>query len=293
MVTLRGSVRNNIRTPEADPWSCRFRRRDVSTLLVVGGGLFGSAAAAYARTKGIEAIVFDAALDGAASPAAAGLFSERWAGHKLGEHFHRALPFLEQRYGVRSIDFQTAEGQRQSLLCVPPAAMLESAPVRQRVTAVGDGWLEADGRVCRGDVYIAAGVWCEAFLPGLGVFGKAGSALLFAGERAGQIRQVAPGRQAIAFVRDAGRTYFSDGTAERHYTEAHDQQTLERAADLGLPMPPVQRLWGQRPYVAGGPVFRKLGAHTWLATGGRKMGTILAASFARRLVEEELPFRSG
>ena len=55
-----------------------------------------------------------------------------------------------------------------------------------------------------------------------------------------------------------------------------------------LVTPPVQRLWGYRPYVPGGPVFRKLGAHTWLATGGRKMGTILAASFARRLVEEEL-----
>jgi hypothetical protein len=31
-----------------------------------------------------------------------------------------------------------------------------------------------------------------------------------------------------------------------------------------------------------------MGRRTWLATGGRKMGTILGASFARLLVEDEL-----
>ena len=51
---------------------------------------------------------------------------------------------------------------------------------------------------------------------------------------------------------------------------------------------PVQTFWGRRPYVPGGPVFKKIGNRTWLATGGRKMGTILGASFARRLIEEEL-----
>ena len=51
---------------------------------------------------------------------------------------------------------------------------------------------------------------------------------------------------------------------------------------------PIKRFWGRRPYTPGGPVFRKIAARTWLATGGRKMGTILGASFARRLVEEEL-----
>ena len=53
------------------------------SLLVIGGGLFGSQAAAYARSKGIETLVFDAGLTGAASPAAAGLFKEAWAGKKL------------------------------------------------------------------------------------------------------------------------------------------------------------------------------------------------------------------
>lgn len=257
-------------------------------LLVVGGGLFGSQAAAWARSKGIEARVFDPGIVGAASPAAAGLFKEEWAGKKLRDHYHRALPLLEQLYGIRSVCLTRDDGSTERFHFVPPSVILEANPIRQRVAAVGDGWLEAAGVRHDGWVYVAAGVWCAEFLPSLDVHGKAGAAFLFPGEHAGHIRPFARSRQAIAFVRDAGLTYFSDGTAERDYTDLHDQQTLDRAAALGLHEPPLARLWGWRPYTPGGPVFRRLGSRTWLATGGRKMGTILGAAFARWLVEDEL-----
>jgi glycine/D-amino acid oxidase-like deaminating enzyme len=260
----------------------------MATLLVVGGGLFGSQAAAYARRKGIEAHVFDAGLEGAASPAAAGLFQEKWAGRRLREHFHRALPVLEALYGTRQVSLSYPDGRQEALLFVPPALILEPAPIRQRVTAIGDGWLEAGGRRHEGWVYVAAGVWCDQFLPGLGVYGKAGSAFLFAGERPGRIELLEPRGQAIAFVREPGATYFSDGTAARHYTPDHERQTLSRAGAFGLTDQPMRRCHGCRPYTPGGPVFLKLGSRSWLATGGRKMGTILGASFARQLVEQEL-----
>jgi glycine/D-amino acid oxidase-like deaminating enzyme len=259
----------------------------MTTLLIVGGGLFGSFAASYARSKGIEALVFDAGLDGAASPAAAGLFHERWAGRKLHAHYLYALPLLERLYEIRHIAFTRDDGGRETLLCVPPSAVLEPALIRERVTAVGDGWLESGGRRYEGGVYIAAGVWSGAFLSGLEIHGKAGAALLFAGEREGRLRWLARGRQALAFVRDAGTTYFSDGTAERDYTPEHDRQTLAQAAALGLTAP-IRRLWGIRPYTPRGPFFQKIASRTWLATGGRKMGTILGAACARRLIEEEL-----
>jgi glycine/D-amino acid oxidase-like deaminating enzyme len=257
-------------------------------LLIVGGGLFGSQAAAYARRHGIEALVFDPALSGAASPAAAGLFKEAWVGKKLRAHFDRALPILDQLYGIRHVHLAHDDGGSEAFLYVPPTAILEPNPIRARVTAAGDGWLEAAGVRYEGWVYIAAGVWCEAFHAGLGVYGKAGASFVFPGERAGRIRPVAHGRQAVAFVRDAGSTFFSDGTAERDYLPEHDQQTLDRAAALGLTDPPLEKLWGRRPYTPGGPVFRQVGDRTWLATGGRKMGTILGAAFARRLVEDEI-----
>jgi glycine/D-amino acid oxidase-like deaminating enzyme len=261
----------------------------MSRLLIVGAGLFGSQAAACARRRGVEALVFDPGREGAASPAAAGLFSEAWAGRRLADHFRRALPLLDRLYGVRSVSLARDDGGRESLLFVPPSAILEPSPLREAATAVGDGWLEAGGRRYEGLVYVAAGVWSEAFCPGLGVYGKAGAAFLFPGERAGRMRPLARGRQALAFVRDPGATYFSDGTAQRDYTPDHDRQTLARAAELGLTGEPAARCWGRRPYVRGGPVFRRLGGRTWLAAGGGTMGVVLGASFARRLIEEAFP----
>jgi len=260
----------------------------MTRLLIVGGGLFGSLAAAYARRHGIDAVVFDPGLEGAASPAAAGLFSEKWAGRRWREHFDRALPALDQLYGLRHVDLKYDDSRTEPFLFVPPTVILERDPIREAVTAVGDGWLEAAGVRHEGWIYVAAGVWCEALHSGLGVYGKAGASLVFAGEREGRIQPIAHGHQAIAFARDAGTTFFSDGTAERDYMPTHDQESLARAAKLGLTEPPIKRLWGRRPYVPGGPVFRQLAQRTWLATGGRKMGTIVGTSFARRLVEEEL-----
>jgi hypothetical protein len=258
-----------------------------SGLLVVGGGLFGSMAARYARSKGVEVTVFDAGLAGAASPAAAGLFKEGWVGNKLRKHYDHALPLLEKLYGVRRVTLTHDDSTRESFQFVPPAVIFDPPPLRGRVTAVGAGFVQAGDRRYEGWVYVAAGVWCELFFPGLGMYGKAGAAYLFAGERHGRIRPIARGQQAVAFVRDADTTYFSDGTAETTYSPDHDRQTLERAAGMGLHTP-LRRLYGIRPYAPGGPVFSRVRERTWVATGGRKMGTILGASFARRLVEEEL-----
>src|SRR5277367_2289384 len=128
-------------------------------LLIVGGGLFGSQAAAYARSKGIEAKIFDPGLIGAASPAAAGLFKEAWAGRKLREHFRRALPILDQLFGIRHVDLTHDDGHIETFCFVPPTVILEREPIRQEVTAIGDGWLEAGGQRHEGWVYVAAGVW--------------------------------------------------------------------------------------------------------------------------------------
>jgi glycine/D-amino acid oxidase-like deaminating enzyme len=259
----------------------------MTTLLVVGGGLFGSLAAAWARQKGIEAMVFDPGLPGAASPAAAGLFCEAWAGKKRLHHYRAALPLLEQLYEIRSISLSHDDGTSEQVLCLPPATIMEKDPIRAAVTRVGDGFLEAGGKRYDGWVYVAAGVWCEQFLPGVGVYGRSGASFLFRGERPGRTRMLQRGKRLLAFTRDPGTTFFSDGTAERVYTEEHDRQTLARAEQLGL-VEPVVRRWGQRPYTPGGPVFHKMGNRTWLATGGQKTGVIIGAAFARRLVEEEL-----
>ena len=259
----------------------------MSTLYIVGGGLFGSLAAAYARSKGVEAVVFDCGRAGAASPAAAGLFQEKWAARKLRPHYHYALPLLHSLFNIQQLSLMRDDGSAEPLLFVPPSAILEPHPLRQEVASIGDGWLEAGGNRYEGWVYIAAGIWSGQFLPELEVYGRAGAAFLFAGEHEGRIRQAGANRQCLAFVRDRATTYFNDGTAERLYTAEHDRLSLDRAAEMEL-TEPIARLWGQRPYVPRGPFVQRIASRTWLATGGRKMGTILGASFARRLVEDEL-----
>ncbi len=255
-------------------------------LLVVGGGLFGSPAATLARRKGAEVIVFDPGLPGAASPAAAGLFRDEWVGRKLRPYYEQALPVLDQLYGLRRVSLSGDDGRAETFYCVPPRIILEASPRRQRVSRVGDGWLETDSERHEGIVYVTAGVWCGDFFADIAVRGKAGAAFGFAGEHGGRWHPLSHGRQALAFVRDPGMTYFSDGTAESAYTPDHDRQTLEKAADLGLTAPPISRWWGRRPYTPGGPLFRRLGDRLWVATGGRKMGTILGAAFAARLLIE-------
>jgi len=263
----------------------------MSKLLVVGGGLFGSQIAAYARRHGLEALVFDPGLEGAASPAAGGLFKEEWAGRKWRDHFKIALPVLDALYGIRHIELEHADGNREAFLFVPPAAILEPNPLRQTVTAVGDGWLEAAGQRYDGVVCIAAGVWCKQFVPDLEIYGKKGSSYGFAQKVStkadGRIHPLGWGRQAIAFSRDAGSTFFMDGTAEQHWTAEHERQILARAASFGL-TDPIRRYHGQRPYTPGGPILRQISDRTWLATGGRKLGTVFGAAFAHQLVERLL-----
>src|SRR5436305_8039426 len=97
----------------------------VARLLVVGAGLFGSMAAAHARSRSIETLVFDSGLVGAASPAAAGLFKEAWAGKKLREHFDRAVGLLDELYGIRQVALRHEDDRQEILSFVPPSVVLE------------------------------------------------------------------------------------------------------------------------------------------------------------------------
>jgi glycine/D-amino acid oxidase-like deaminating enzyme len=278
----------------------------VTRLLVVGGGLFGSLAAAYARLHGREAVVFDPGLPGAASPAAAGLFCAAWTGRKHAAIYPEAVAVLEALAPVRDLVFEHPDGSRETIRFVPPSAILEPAPIHETVTDVGDGWLVTESGRHEGLVYVAAGIWSRRFAD-IDIVGKAGAAFRFAGETParlspGERRGLSPpkirsdctfpeginpsARQStLAFVREPGSTYFNDGTAEVDYGPDHERRSLERAGEMGL-TEPIERLWGIRPYTPGGPVFRRLGSRTWLATGGRKLGTLFGAVFARRLMQE-------
>ena len=269
-----------------------------SRLLVIGGGLFGSQAAAYARARGLE--VLFSTLPGLLAQFGGGRpFQGRVGRQQTADHFRAALPLLDRLFGIRHISLLHRDEGEEPFLFVPPAAILERNPMRDTVSAVGDGWLEAGGKRYEGSVYLAAGIWCSQFLAELEVHGRSGTAFLFketAHHAVGRIRPLALGRQAIAFGRDPGSVYFSDGTAERIYSAEHDHQTLARsrchgadgAARDGLCTDIVRIRRVDRCSVAWV-------CGTWLATGGRKMGTIIGvirtASDRRRVAIVARPSR--
>jgi len=74
-----------------------------------------------------------------------------------------------------------------------------------------------------------------------------------------------------------------------NYTHEHleIQKTLKRFIDDEI-NPHVDE-WEEAEIFPAHQVFKRLGERIWLATGGRKMGTILGASFALRLIDELRP----
>src|SRR5579884_280362 len=118
------ALRSQRYTPGCPPYGrlvrCRSGDLAMRTLLVVGGGLFGSLAAACARSQGIEVRVFDPGLPGAASPAAAGLFKEGWIGKKFRAYYDIAVPLLDRLFGLRQVTLAQDDGRVEQLFCVPP-----------------------------------------------------------------------------------------------------------------------------------------------------------------------------
>ncbi len=272
-------------------------------LLIVGGGLFGSLAALWARHKGIEAIVFDSGKMGSASPAAMGIFRSDFFEDKHQPLYTSGLAVLETLGKVRSVSLRRYErandylflNNSESFLFARPGDILEQNADKRNVNAVGDGWITVnnpDGSTSRyeGNVYVAAGIWVSQLLPPMLVVPRWGSAYAFAktaNDQESKIVSLPQSRHAISFERDEGLMHFVDGTSAEIHTRANQQATLHCASDMGL-YNPVMVWLGQKPYCQGGPVFDKLGSRLWVGTGGRQYGTVVAASFAKRLVEEEI-----
>ena len=242
------------------------------------------------HSKGIETVVFDAGLEGAASPASVGLSRPEWLGKKLEHQWAVGLAVLERLYKPRNIELTGADGSIEQL----PVPAAGRRPRTRACTPDGDGRRRRLARSGRTASRKASFMWP----PGSGARVLCPTWRCVARRApAGSSRARNPiafgpsptDAQAVAFVREPGQILFADGTAEEQYIPDHDRQSLARAAELfGLTDPPLARRYGIRPFTPGGPLFKRLGQPTWLATGAHKLGIIMGAAYARRLIEEEM-----
>jgi hypothetical protein len=256
-------------------------------LIIVGGGLFGSLAARLAAEAGHQILLIDSLKPYRASPAAAGVWRDGWI-KKLGDEGREGVEVLRRLGVIRRLKLWSSKGPLDASF-VPPSALLCPVSLNAEVASVEDGVVHTrDKGSFEGLVYVAAGIWTRHLVPQCPIVsGRYGAALLFRGGTVPRIETWAPYRQSLAFVRDAGSTYFSDGTAvvASSWGLQRIQETAGRAAEMGLTRH-VDILAGARPYAAGGPWFARVGRRTWAATGGEKSGTVLGAAFAARLMRE-------
>lgn len=264
----------------------------MSSVIIVGAGLFGSIAAKVARAHGHDVTVIDDGRPNAGSDAAACLLKPSWAS-KLGRVWKEGMDVLNREYEVKTLAFRSGIGISINLQWVDPKTVLMPEDRSETVTKVEDGVVETNfGGRYEGIVLIATGVWANHLIPDLeSIASKVGAAIIYNYEiEEPRIWAYAPYKQAIAFVRDRGMTWFGDGTAIllKNWDESRITRTVLRGCHLELNQERVKRyIVGQRPFTRSPyGIFKQVSPKTWVVTGGGKNGTILGAYYAQRFVEE-------
>ena len=263
-------------------------------LIVVGGGLLGSVAAALAREFGREVTVIDSAEPEAGSPAAAGLVHEPWL-PKAVPDYQAGLETIDRLYGWKKLSFRAVSLSGPPTKAVSeyrllsPSTVLCPDPVRETVREVRDGLVLTDRGEHRGLVYVAAGAWTPRLVACPPVSPRAGLAMFYPGETEPLMAYYSGFHyeRGYLFTREPGVTYFCDGAAVRAeaWSAKHAERATARASLLGLGRPAGARK-GLRPFCAAGPWFGRVAPKVWAATGAAKYGTVTAGAFAARLLRQ-------
>ena len=266
---------------------------------IVGAGIAGCTAAAACRREGFEVTVIDDRRLGSGSAASGMLLKPSWLGAWLREDresVNAGLELLDQLFGVKELTFRFGP-RRFQLMHVDPRVALNVNPYRfLRGTALeaGEGrirYRKPSGREVVEEfdqVLLATGAWKELFLlPELRT--HFGAAHLFEGTlEEGVLVARTPYKQIMAFERFPGELWASDGTSVQRELNGRDLVEMRKRCMRALPgpRPYLRALVGARPYVKGRRfgAFRSLDDRTRVATGGHKMGMILAAIHARQFL---------
>jgi hypothetical protein len=283
-------------------------------VVIVGGGLFGCVAAALARCEGHDVTLVSNEYPDTASKASGCVLAPSWLTSLGNNQISTALSVLNQLYQVEDITFSTNLLKKFQAKRVHTAEVLCKPDIVADVVSVDSGLVVlADGRKLRGEVLVAAGVWCRKLIEEIPeIRGLWGASVTYKGAQLSEPRlhMYAPYRQAVAFNATKNSVWFGDGTAlikstwERECSERLNS-TVERAHklfNLFCPDTEVRQhkksivastykvCIGARPYVVGHKAgyFEQVKPRLWVSTGGAKNGTVLAAWQAHRFLKEAL-----
>jgi len=267
-------------------------RRKSRTVVIVGAGLFGSIAAELCERNGFEVIVIDSREPRAGSKPAACLLKPSWMSALSRAEIDQGLELLDALYGLRLIEFTVNRLKKAQVYHVNPGRILlpSNRIVRDKVVAVGDGWVETKGgERYEGFVLVAAGIWSELLVPMQKQRALAGIALYFKGTVKPSITVWAPYKQVVAFNIGPKRIWFGDGTSIQHKNfdeQERLRQSTERAKKYVSLTSPYNWVVGYRPAIPKQlGYFEQVYKRTWVSSGGAKNGTIQAALQAQQFLE--------
>jgi glycine/D-amino acid oxidase-like deaminating enzyme len=271
----------------------------MAKVIIVGAGLFGSIAAQLAHRAGHKVTVVDAARPWAASKASGCVMAPSWVTSLDSEEIATAGKVLNSLFKVHPLAFKTHLGLTFNAHRVDPRDVIVATDVAGVVTSVDDGEVHVDSKgsnmTLRGKVLVAAGIESMNLIKMPPIRALWGASVLFQKDKLEhpRLHVYAPYRQAVAFQIRPSIVWMGDGTAlvtktwEREHAR-REQETVERGRRLfGLNGGPVRVQVGARPYVEGHKkgYFAQVSPSTWVATGGAKNGTLLAALYAQKFVE--------
>lgn len=271
----------------------------MTRLLIVGGGLAGSIPAKMAAARGLDVTVFDEGHLFGASRSSENLFTMTWK-DTLGEDVvNTGLKVLNQNYAIQTINFDNGKGKKNPTFHIPVSEILWRDPVRLRVTAVGNGYVDvvSDDFVTRhyGKVLVAAGAWTGELLKDFKMNALTGHGLVFKGAPAREpvMNFWAPYRHQKLMAWGKHETWFGDSTCiEDHlYMPAAPrvEQSLARAAAFGLQRDDlVTVLYGKRPYFKSSKkgLYRQLASELFVSSSGWKCGLVTYAYQADLLMKD-------
>lgn len=274
-------------------------------IAIIGGGLFGSIAAAALRRDGHDVVVIDAGKEGAGSKPAACLMKPSWFSSMGKEKFEPALQLLDDLYGVKELSFRVMGPVKAKVHWCDPAQILAGEVLRDEVVSIqsidhgftlvlGSGFLQAR------KVIVAAGVWSNTLLHCPTLVGRAGVAFRWQDLQLseGFIDPWAPYRQIVGFDITDSEVWVGDGSAIKPENWTADREKIsfnrcaskiDRVGQGDLKMGRAKALYGIRPYVPDSKpcLLEERLPGLWINTGGAKNGTI-AAGWAASVLREAL-----
>lgn len=275
-------------------------------VVITGGGLFGSIAAAALRKDGHEVTVIDAQKEGAGSKPAACLMKPSWFSSMGKEKFGPSLELLDSLYGVQDLSLRVGPLHSTVHWC-DPAQILQPADLYDEVEAiqynVGGPFIlvmKSGLFIEAKTVIVAAGVWSGVLARVPGLVGRAGVAFRWRDMQLteGFVKPWAPYRQTVGFNISPNEVWVGDGSAIKpsNWNAEREAQSYARSASAigregygDLAQGRARSLYGIRPYIPDAKpcLIKENLPGLWVNTGGAKNGTI-AAGYSASVLREAL-----